>query len=137
MPASFRIDAENGIVYSRGWGSLTDDDVQAHAQALRADPRFEAGFRQLVDFRDVTDIRVTSKGVRDVAEVNPFSRDARRAFIVVNDEAFGLTRMFGFFTESSPEQFGIFREIGPAFDWIGLPATAAWPGGEPDATFGG
>jgi hypothetical protein len=137
VPASYWIDADSGIVYTRGWGSITDDDIQAHARALRADARFDASFRQVVDFSEVREIRVTSRGVRDVANVNPFTRDARRAFIVATDEAFGLTRMFGFFTESNPDQFGIFRAVAPAFEWVGLPATAVWPDEKPDAIFEG
>lgn len=137
MPGSYLIDVKTGIVYTRGWGILTDEHIAEHARALRADPRFDPGFRQIVDLRELTDVRITGRGIRDVAAINPFRRDARRAFVVVSDETFGLTRMFGFFSESSSEQFGIFRTIEPALEWIGLDPKAAWPKREPDATFGG
>ena len=137
MPASYLIDAVAGIVYSRAWAVLTDEQIAAHASALRNDPRFDPGFRQIVDFRELTDIRVSTEGVRGVAQVNPFRRDARRAFVVASEEAFGLIRMFGAYTDSNPEQFRIFRDLENALEWIGLARTASWPAQPPDATFGG
>jgi hypothetical protein len=136
MPVSYRIDVEGGVVYSRGWGVLTDEEIAAHAQTLRVDPRFDPGFRQIVDFRELTDIRVSGAGVREVARYNPFRRDARRAFVVASDEAFGLTRMFGMFTDSNAETFTIVRTLEAAFEAIGLPPTTPWPTRPPDATFG-
>jgi hypothetical protein len=137
MPASYLIDVASGIVYTRGWGVLTDAEIAAHAETLRADPRFDPGFRQIVDFRELNDIRVSGAGVREVARHNPFRRDARRAFVVTTDEAFGLTRMFGMFTDSSGDEFRIFRAVEPAFEWIGLDPKTRWPAQPPDATFGG
>jgi len=136
MPASYLIDTTRGIVFSRSWGEVTDEQVSAHAQTLGADPRFDPGFKQIVDFRELTDIRVTSGGVRDVARLNPFKRDARRAFVVASGEAFGLTRMFGFFTDASNDQFAIFHAMEPAFEWIGLAPDTPWPTEPPDAKFG-
>jgi len=136
MPIAYLIDVANGIVYSRGWGVLTDAEIAAHASTLSKDPRFDPSFRQIVDFRELTDIKVTGAGVRDVARLNPSRRDARRAFVVASGEAFGLTRMFGFFTESSGEEFRIFRAMEPAYEWIGLDTAAPWPAQAPDATFG-
>jgi len=136
MPGSYLIDAAAGIVYTRGWSVLTDEEIAAHAEALGADPRFDPGFRQIVDFRELTEIRVSGAGVREVARHNPFRRDARRAFVVASDEAFGLTRMFGMFTDSSGDEFQIFRAIEPAFEWIALDAKTPWPTRSPDATFG-
>ena len=37
MPASYLIDLPRGVVFSRGWGLLTDEEILAHARALRAD----------------------------------------------------------------------------------------------------
>ena len=136
MPASYLIDVANGIVYSKGWRVLTDEQIAAHATTLVADPRFDPGFRQIVDFRELTEIKVSGAGVRDVARMNPFRRDARRAFVVGSEEAYGLTRMFGFFTDANEDQFRIFRAIEPAFEWINLDPASPWPGGAPDKTFG-
>jgi hypothetical protein len=114
---------------------LTDEQIAAHAEALRKDPRFDPGLRQIADFRELRDIRVSGAGVRDVARKNPFRRDARRAFVVSSEEAFGLIRMFASYTDSSGDQFAIFRAIEPALEWVGLTPETLWPVEPPDATF--
>ena len=106
-----------------------------HARALRDDPRFEPGFRQLIDFRDIDRIELTTKGVQHVAHRNPFRRDARRAFVVTQEEVFGMVRMYWSYAEADPDQFRVFRVIGPALEWVGLDATAPWPTETPDALF--
>jgi len=136
MPGSYLIDGERRIVFSRGWGVLTDDEILSHAKTLRADPRFDPGFRQLLDFLGVSEILVTSAGISTLARHNPFRRDSRRAVIVPTDEAFGLTRMFSLYTDADPSQFGIFRTTGPALEWIGLDPASVWPERAPDAIFG-
>lgn len=136
MPASYLIDVQRRIVFSRGWGLLTDTDLTAHADTLRADRRFEPSFSQVVDFRDVGEIRVTSACVEHVAAHNPFRLDARRGFVVALDRAFEMLNMFGLYTEADASQFGIFRALEPAMEWIGLDPATPWPSQAPDATFG-
>ena len=137
MPSSYLIDQAQKIVFSRGWGVVRDAEVLGHAEALRADPRFEPGFRQVYSFLDLTEVRVSPDGVRSVAQVNPFHAGSRRAIVVPSDLAFGLVRMFEAHTNSDQEQFKVFRQLGPAFEWVGLDPTTQWPAREPDATFGG
>ena len=136
MPGSYRIDVPRGLVFSRGWGVLTDEFILAHAAALRADERFDPGFRQLVDLREVVGLQVAAEVVRDVGRNNPFRSDARRAFVVSSDEVFGMTRMFGHYANADTEQFGVFRALGPAMEWLGEDSDAKWPAEPPDATFG-
>jgi hypothetical protein len=45
-------------------------------------------------------------------------------------------RMFEAYMDADPAQFGIFRELGPALEWVGLDSATPWPEQEPDATFG-
>src|SRR6185436_16669267 len=90
MPGSYLIDVPGRIVFSKGWGVVTDEEVLRHARALRDDPRFEPTFRQLIDFRDIDRMEVTSKGVQHIAHRNPVRRDARRAFVVAQEEVFGI-----------------------------------------------
>jgi hypothetical protein len=136
MPGSYLIDLQRGLVFTRGWGVFTDHELLWHAETLRADPRFDPEFRQVVSFLDVSEVRVTAEGVRALAQINPFRRDSRRAIVVPSDLVFGLTRMFEAHTNSDQEQFRIFRVLEPAFEWVGLDPAASWPAGEPDATIG-
>lgn len=136
MPGSYLIDVANGIVFSRGWGVLADDEIIAHAQTLRADPRFKPTFRQIGTFLDAHKIILTSEAIRSVAMNNPFPRDARRAFVVPTDEAYGLARMFALYLDADPKQFEIFRAMEPALEWIDLDPEMAWPTQKPDRVFG-
>jgi len=137
MPSSYLIDVAQKLVFSRGWGVVTDADVLRHAEALRADHRFDPGFRQVYSFLDLSEVRVTPEGVRSVAHMNPFRTDSRRALVVPSDLAFGLARMFEAHTNSDQEQFRVFRSLGPAFEWVGLDPATPWPARQPDATIGG
>lgn len=136
MPASYLIDQHRSLVFSRGWGVFTDEELLWHAETLRADPRFDPGFRQIVNFLDLTDVRVSPEGVRTIAQINPFHTDSRRAVVVPSDLVFGLTRMFEAHSNSRPDQFRVFRTLEPAFEWVGLDRAAVWPAGEPDAVVG-
>ena len=137
MPASYLIDQERGVVFSRGWGVLTDEEILAHAKVLRADARLTPGLRQVADFRDVTTLGVTSEGVRRAAKNNPWGPDARRSMIAPLDETLGMLRMFGIYLNADTSQFRIFRSLEPAMEWVGLDPATPWPGQPPDATFGG
>ena len=136
MPGSYLIDVPRGIVFSRGWGVVTDEEILAHARALRDDPRFERGFRQLIDFRDIDRFAVTSAGVQHIAQRNPFRLDARRAFVVAQDEVFGMLRMYWSYAEADPNEFRVFMAMEPALEWIGLDPKEPWPATQPDAFFG-
>ena len=136
MPASYLIDRTRGVVFSRAWGVLTDEDILAHVRVLRGDARLTPDLRQVADFRDVTKLDVTSEGVRRAARNNPWGPDARRAFVAPLDEALGMIRMFGIYMHAT-SQFQVFRTLEPAMEWIGLDPATPWPGEQPDAIFGG
>jgi hypothetical protein len=136
MPASYLIDQTRGVVFSRAWGVLTDEEILAHARVLLADARLTKALRQVADFRDVTTLGVTSEGVRKAAKNNPWGPDARRSFVAPRDETLGLLRMFGIYMNADYSQFGIFRKLEPAMEWIGLDPATPWPVQQPDATFG-
>ena len=134
MPVSYLIDARNRIVFSRAWGVLSDHEIIAHADTLKSDPNFDRGLRQVGSFLSVSAILLTSAAIRAVAQDNPFPRDARRAFAVPSDEAYGLARMFCLYMDADPKQFEIFRALEPAMEWVGL--AESWPSAPPDWTFG-
>jgi hypothetical protein len=48
-----------------------------------------------------------------------------------------MIRMFQVYTDSDANAFGIFRELGPAMEWLDLKPSTPWPAQPPDATFGG
>jgi hypothetical protein len=136
MPYSYLIDLEREVVFSKVWGTLTDEHVMAHAAALKEDPRFDSELSQIIDMRELSDLQVTSPGIRKVAHVVPFRPDARRAFIVGTGEAERLSRVLWAYTEAGVDQYTLFRDLPPAMEWVGLDPTTPWPEQAPDKTFG-
>lgn len=136
MPYSYLIDTQRGIVFSRIWGVLTDEEVLSHATGLKEDPRFSPGLKQVIDFRELTDMQLTTHGLRKLAHLNPFHPDAKRAFVVDTDEALALSRAFWTYTEAGVDGYTLFRSLEPAMEFVGLDPKAPWPDGPPDKTFG-
>jgi hypothetical protein len=122
MPASYRLDLANRVVWSRAWGVVTDEELDAHSRALLTDPRFEPSFRQLQDLTDVTDPRVTPAGLLLLAQINPFGKHARRAALAASDVVFGLARMHEQLRNESGDELRVFRDRADALAWLGLPA---------------
>src|SRR6266850_7414679 len=136
MPYSYWIDVEREIVFSRIWGTLTDEQVAAHAVGLKADPRFDAELNQVLDLRELTDLRVTNAGIRKVAHLVPFRPDVRRAFVVGTGQAEALSSILFTYTDAGVDQYTLFRTLEPAMEWVGLDSATPWPAQAPDRTFG-
>jgi hypothetical protein len=136
MPYSYLIDLERDVVFSRIWGTLTDDDVAGHATGLRADPRFDPELNQIIDMRELSDLQVTSHGVRKLATLVPFDPEARRAFVVGTGQAEGLSRVLFTYTEAGVDQYTLFRDLPPAMESVGLDPSTPWPDQAPDKTYG-
>jgi hypothetical protein len=117
MPADYRIDRSERVIYSRAWGVLTDQELAANRAALYADPDFEPDLAQLYDFTDVTEVQITSPALRELASTTRFSPDARRAVVVSTDVAFGMARMYSIV--SGREGFiQVFRDRASAVQWL-------------------
>ena len=122
MPADFELRRETRIVYSRGWGALTDADLvghQAHMTALFKAGRLDVDWAQLWDFTAVENLDgVSTTGIRRVADGNPWPRYTVRAVVVATDEQFGLVRMFQALGEPKTDGMGITRSLAEADAFI-------------------
>jgi hypothetical protein len=121
MPAEYYIDVPCQMVFSRGYGGLNFSDARHHMERLLSDPDFHPEFNQLIDFRRVEEVTITTEEIVLLAARNVFSPKSRRAFVVASDLQFGLARMFGTYRENAGEH-GIkpFREMEPALKWLSL-----------------
>lgn len=121
MPLDYEIDREHRLVHSRAWGSVTDADTKAHYQRIATDPAFDPGFNLLCDLRGVTQIEAAPATLRELAKFSTFSRGTRRAFVVFEDEHFGLARMLQAFCEMEGSEVGVFRSLPAAYQMLGIP----------------
>jgi len=120
MPASFVIDHANRLVRSKGWGVLEEADLASTQRGVREDAQFDPMYRQIYDFSDVTEIRVSATDLRFLAYNSPFSPKATRAVVVSSDVAYGMARMYGLMGDRDPERFQIFRDRAAALRWLGV-----------------
>ena len=120
MPESYEIDEVRGLVISRAWESITDRELRSHYYRLEADRRFDPGYRQLIDVRDVRHFSLTSAVMLGTALAHVFRSGVPRAIVVANDEQFGLARMFAAYSEADGQCVQIFREPEAATEWLGL-----------------
>lgn len=125
MPLGFHIDTDRRITFVRGWGTVTDADVRAHAAALRSDPRFDPSWPVLGDGREIADLRVTGGFLRHYQ--SPFDGSTKRAFVVASDVAFGMARMYGFLATDDDQAVAVMRNMSSALGWLGLPEETSFP----------
>ena len=102
-------------------GRITDDELVGyyHPTPARA---FGPPWREVVDGRDVTDMAVTPEGqarlAAFVASHADEMRGGRVAMVATSPVTYGMFRMWEMSRASLPYDVRVFREIGPAVDWV-------------------
>ena len=120
MPAEFRIDRSRKMVFSSARGVVTDQEVLAHQDRLRNDPDFEPSFWQFIDFTHATQVDLSVKTIRILAQRNPFGKHSRRAFYAHNNVVYGLARMFQILTDHHKDELNVYRDISDARKFLEL-----------------
>ena len=107
-------------------GVFTLADAVSHMDRLSKDLDFDPSYSQIADFTQVTKIELSAQNIYHLAQRSIFSPQSRRAFIVPNDAAYGLARMFEMLRENQGETgIGIFRSLEEALDWVFSRSTSA------------
>jgi len=121
MSIEYIINKERGIVFSKASGTMTDEATIVHRDQFSQDPLFKSSFWQLLDLTDVDDFQMTQKGIRILAERNPFSEGSRRAIVAGNDITYGMARMYQLLTDQHAHDLTVFKNMDEAKAWLGLP----------------
>src|SRR5262249_8679936 len=142
MPIEHRIDHERRVVFAKGQGRFTDQDVFNYQLGVWSDPSIQ-GYDELIDMTNVHDIEQTSPErirqlAQESAQMDQPERHSRFAIVAPQDIAFGLGRMYQAFRELNPastKKVGVFRSLAEALKWLGVediasvnPDTPAGPG---------
>ncbi len=94
-------------------------------ERLTRHPDFLPEFRQLVDFREVSNITLSNEEIRLLSRRSIFSSHSHRAFVVATDLQYGLCRMFATYRELNGEDgIRIFREMSEALEWLAIATEA-------------
>jgi hypothetical protein len=125
MPITYRFDASLNVLFVEMHGVLTDEDLFQYAKAATTDTAVPRVCHELIDVREVQVPEASTDSLRRVAAT---FRDAERAaegvkiaFVASSDVAYGIARMYQAFRTGSQASFHVFREMGEARDWLGLP----------------
>jgi len=98
---------------------LTDEDLRAHNRGLIDSSDFDPAYRHLWDVRGVTELDVTSDGLRSAKGSSPWTKHTRRAFVCGSDEVFGVARMAEMLNDEGPSEICVFRDMSEATGWLG------------------
>jgi hypothetical protein len=130
MPISYEIDRERGLIWTRCIGVSTLEEVLAHFGELRSQPNLPEGMDVLLDLSEMTNApeRDQLRSVAgEVKDLTPKLRWGAIAIVAPTDLLFGMSRMFGIFSEGHFADTGVFRTIGEAERWLDLERRARPP----------
>lgn len=113
----YELDAGKRLVSVRFHRQVTVQSIETYAASLRADPRFDPDFSEIVDMSDVEGLDLNPEEfIRLADEIDPFSREAKRAFVVRNEVQHHAARMHKIWR--TQRSFSIFRSVEAARRWI-------------------
>ena len=79
----FSVDGKKRLVYAKFGKKVVASDIEQYAKQLRVDPVFEPTFAEIVDLRAAEDLDLGADDFLRLAdEIDPFSMNAKRAFVV-------------------------------------------------------
>lgn len=127
MPCTFRIDKSLQTVFTTVKGSIALQDVRDLVRNLIENPDFNPSFNQLTDFREVTELKVTSAELKAIISETPdyISEEACRAVILPSQPAvWGILKMYKILLGLEPrniqKNFQTFEDMETAQNWLGL-----------------
>lgn len=132
MSCAYHIDVIHRCVFTSCWGDLTDEDLLGHQRSISVHPRFEQTMSQCMDYREVTQVSLTTEGVRTIAARSAFDPRARRAFVMNRLVLKGLARMYQVIADVPDDTLRIVESREEAYAWLGLDLSLAWPSEKPD-----
>jgi hypothetical protein len=118
LSGSFRhtVDAEKRLVAVTFGKKLTVYDIQRYAELLLLNPSFRPNYSEIVDLTDVEELDLQADEFLTLADkIDPFSHDARRAFVVrtsVQNHAARMHRVL-----RTQRNIEIFRSLEEAERW--------------------
>ncbi len=106
-------------------GELSDSDLLAAYKQLLDSEQYKPGFHEIADLRNAQLATVTADGLRElntmvVDRLTGKSDDFKTAIIAPENLPFGFSRLYEAYSQESPENVTVFREVSKALQWIGV-----------------
>jgi hypothetical protein len=116
-PANHDVDPEKQLVTVKFGKNLTVKDIERYAATLRANPLFRPNFSEIVDLTHVETLDLQAdEFLRLADEIDPFSTEAKRAFVAGTSVQNHAARMHKILR--TQRNIEIFRTVAEAKRWI-------------------
>jgi hypothetical protein len=111
------VDSEQKLVVVRFGKSVTAGDIERYAARLRENPAFQPLFSEITDLRNVEKLDLNAgEFLRLADEVDPFSHQSKRAFVVQSAVQAHAARMHRILR--TQRCFEIFQSLEEAERWV-------------------
>lgn len=124
MPIEYTYNEKRNFLHTSFFGTITDEDLRKHAEAVAADPRIRPGLCELVDLTGIEAVSASSASLEliikiDMAHIDKFAGQ-RTAIIATTDLLFGYARMYQTMVDlqNSPMKIRVFRTSEEAKKWL-------------------
>jgi hypothetical protein len=115
----FQIDAERHLVQVKFGERVTSEEIASYVKALRCHPAFKPTFAEIVDLREASELQLEAHDFLRLADqLDPFSREAKRAFVVRTSVQNHAARMHKILR--AQRNISIFQTLEEAENWIEL-----------------
>ena len=116
--AEYVVDVGRRLVAVKFGEKLTVEDIQRYSRHLQSNPSFRPNYSEIVDLTQVEELNLQADDFLKLADkIDPFSPDAKRAFVVRNSVQNHAARMHKVLR--AQRNIEIFRSIEEAERWIG------------------
>ena len=115
--ASFILYPEQKLVVITLGNRVTVNEFEEYARLLQQDPSFQPTFSEIADMRSIQEVDLQADEMMRMAdEIDPFSKEAKRAFVVKTSSQAHAARMHKILL--THRNFEIFHSMEEAERWI-------------------
>lgn len=123
----YKINKKFNLVVLKYAGEVTTRQIGGLLRQLANDPDYSSAFNTLSDFLELT----STYTYEELASLSSYITDPenrlgqnKNAYLVSTDVAFGMSRVWAAVRETviHNSETMIFRDLGAALEWLGLPA---------------
>src|SRR5690348_3339378 len=119
MPVSLTIDPKRALVYSAFHGDVTEEELLSHGETIRLHPQFERDFSEIVDLRNVTELRVSAETLSQLAaRASIFDAGSKHVVVAAPGLVFRLARTFQTLAAETRPNLKVVRTPEEAFDYL-------------------
>ena len=116
-PADYLLDTDRRLVTVKFRNKVTVSDIARYAASLRTNPLFEPDFSEIVDMSEVEELDLKAEEfIRLADNIDPFSQQARRAFVARDSVQNHAARMHKILR--TQKNIAIFSSVEAAQRWI-------------------